>query len=236
MMETAGKNSAAMRSMPELLARTIRHEVGDMLQTVYATVAILQKRLPADWHLEQKILADMRSRAEGCKHLLDAIHDFACPISLSLERVDLADLTSMAVRVASARFPQLEIVAEANNKPVLQGDSRRLMEIGSLLLTNAGEAAQRRITVHAGHRPVTEEVEWTITDDGPGVAPEQQNRLFHPFFTTRHAHAGLGLALAQKLVQLHGGTITAANVPHGGFRVQMLFPPAAAGQEHHESP
>jgi signal transduction histidine kinase len=219
-----------------LLARTIRHEIGDLLQTVYATVAILQKRLPAEWNLEQRILADMRNRAEACKHLLDAIHDFACPITLALERVDLTELTRMIVRSAATRFPQLDIVPEGTDNPVVQGDSRRLMEVGNLLLTNAGEAAQHRITVGAAVPPASKEVEWTITDDGPGVTPEQQARLFQPFFTTRHAHAGLGLALAQKLVRLHGGQITAANVPEGGFRVRMLFPQATDGREQHTSP
>src|SRR5262245_1200892 len=69
-------------NLPEALARTLRHEVGDLLQTVYATVAILQERLPRDWSLERRVLTDLRGRAEVCKNLLDNVHDLVCPVSL----------------------------------------------------------------------------------------------------------------------------------------------------------
>src|SRR5262245_23193224 len=46
------------QNLPEALARTLRHEVGDLLQTVYATVAILQERLPREWSLERRVLTD----------------------------------------------------------------------------------------------------------------------------------------------------------------------------------
>src|SRR5262245_19545532 len=70
-MKTAAKaGKTPPRSLPEAITRTLRHEVGDLLQTLYATVAILQKRLPADWDLERRILSDMRRRAESCKHML----------------------------------------------------------------------------------------------------------------------------------------------------------------------
>jgi signal transduction histidine kinase len=212
------------RALPELLARTLRHEVGDFLQKVYATVAILQKRLPAEARQEQDVLQRLRVRAESCKHLLDAFQDFLCPLTLACEPVDVAHLAGQLAAGARKDHPQLEIGVEAAGPAVVQADPCRAAQVGNILLANACEAAQRRVTFCTTADPASREVAWTITDDGPGVAPELAERLFSPFFTTRAGHAGLGLVLARKVVLLHGGRTSADNVPGGGFQARVVWP------------
>jgi signal transduction histidine kinase len=214
----------AARSLPETITRLVRHEVGDLLQSLYATTAILSKRLPKEWSQEQRVLGDLKARAEACRQLMDSVHDFVCPVSLAWEEVQLAELARNLVTSAAPRFPQLEIRAEASEPGTVLGDSRRMAEVGTALLQNACEAAQRKVSFRTQVNATRKEVEWTVTDDGPGVPPEQQSRLFTPFFSTRHRHAGLGLALAQKIVSLHGGRIYAANQPDGGLCVRVVMP------------
>src|SRR5581483_10802259 len=216
--------SAAPRSLPEAVTRMLRHEVGDLLQTVYATVAILQRRLPNDAALERRVLTDMRARAEACKQLLDLVHDFVCPISLATETVDLAELSDKVRDSACSRTGEIEIRREIHATPKVTADARRLVQVGELLLANACEAAHRYVSIQTSQDETTHTAEWTVTDDGPGVPADHLDRLFTPFFTTRHGHPGLGLALAQKLVILHGGTISAENVAGGGFRVRVVLP------------
>src|SRR5271167_293400 len=100
-MDQMGEGRARPQSVPEAIVRTLRHEVGDLLQTVYAAVAILKERLPADCQTERRILTDMRARAESCRDLLDTLHDLVCPLTLSVDEVDLGELVRAAVnRVA----------------------------------------------------------------------------------------------------------------------------------------
>src|SRR5947209_8098817 len=200
------------RSLPEALARSLRHELGDLLQTIYATVAIFQKRLPPDWELERRILTDMRSRAEACKNLLDAVHDFACPTPLSFQRVNLAEVAASVVQAAAKKRSSLDIRAEAAAAPVIQADAMRVTQVAESLLENACDAAQRQVRLRTGEDAKAGQAEWVVTDDGPGVPVDQTDRLFSPFFTTRHGHTGLGLAMARKLVELHGGSIEAGNL------------------------
>jgi signal transduction histidine kinase len=223
-METSMKTgSAPARSLPEALARMVRHEVGDLLQSVYAAAAILQKRLPPEFDLERRILTDMRARGEACKQLLDAIHDFVCPMHLAPEPIDLAGLAQHLVQVAAARYPKLTVRAEATGPAPVTADRCRMTRLGEILLDNACEAATGSVLFCTIGHP-GREAEWTVSDDGPGVPAEQRSRLFTPFFTTRHAHAGLGLALAQKIATLHGGRISAENRPEGGFQVRVVVP------------
>ena len=67
-------------------------------------------------------------------------------------------------------------------------------------------------------------VEWAIGDDGPGANAEQLSWLTEPFATTHFAQFGLGIALARRVVELHGGELTAGNLAEGGFRVVLTLP------------
>jgi signal transduction histidine kinase len=224
MAEGAIQSRPPPRTLPEALVRTLRHELGDFLQKVYATVAILKTRLPAASEMEQGLLTRLRARAEACKDVLDAAHDFVCPVVLEFEAVDLAELAGRLTAAAQQHHPQLAITAEAPGPVVVMADPRRTTQVGEALLANACEAARSRVTSRLVAHPDQGTVTWTIADDGPGVAPELADKLLSPFFTTKAGHAGLGLALARKLVELHGGEFTAGNQADGGFRVSAVFP------------
>jgi signal transduction histidine kinase len=209
---------------PEALVRTLRHEVGDLLQTVYATVAILQKRLAAGATLERQILADLRNRAEASRRLLDDVTDLVSPLRLSIEEVELTQLAAVLIAAVAPRFPKLEIRAESSERVWLPADEKRLSQAGEALLTQACEGALRRVCVRTRPNPAGEGVEWTFTDDRPSVGTEEQGDSFDPFDLTHPGNSGIRLTLARRLVQLHGGTITAAPMPEAGFCVRICLP------------
>jgi len=208
------------------LVRTLRHEVGDFLQTVYSTVAILQNRLPAPMTLERTVVANLRSRAETCKHLLDLLHDFVCPVTLTLLPMHPAELAAKLTAAAAARHPHLDIRAEAAESPEIRADPQRLQHIASCLLDNACQSAAKEVRFHTRPGPVAGEVEWLVCDDGPGVAPDQMAHLFDVFSTARRGTLGLGLGAVRKLVALHGGRAWAENPASGGLHVHVLLPHA----------
>lgn len=64
----------------------------------------------------------------------------------------------------------------------------------------------------------------TVTDGGPGFPGGDGEKAFEPFYTTRPRGMGLGLSIARKFLELHGGAVTAANAPGGGARVTLSLP------------
>lgn len=215
---------APARTLPEAVVRTLRHEMGDFLQKVYATVAILQTRLSPDCEMEHGLLTRLRARAETCKDVLDAAHDYICTVMLDLEPVDLVELTDVLLPKLRPRYPQLEIRCEAAGTAMVNADPRRAAQVVEALLTNACESARTQVVCRMAPSPERAQVEWTVVDDGPGLPAEHSERLFCPFFTTKAGHAGLGLALAHKLMELHGGRIVAGNEPGNGFKASISFP------------
>jgi signal transduction histidine kinase len=211
-------------SLPEAVTRTIRHEVGDLLQTIYSTVALLQRRLPAEMEMERRLVANLRARAEMCRHLLDTVHDFVCPLSLSYTSVDLAELAARLTASAAARFPHLEVRAEAAGPVPVQADAQRLADAGSLLVLYACGRAGNRVTVRSDPGPSAGEAQWTITDDGPPVRPEEWNQVQGAFAVLKEGHLQLGLAPASKIVLMHGGRINGTTLPGGGQQLTIVLP------------
>ncbi len=63
-----------------------------------------------------------------------------------------------------------------------------------------------------------------VMDTGAGITAENQRRIFEPYFTTKTKGTGLGLAISRRIVEAHGGTITAANQIGGGCRFEISLP------------
>jgi two-component system sensor histidine kinase FlrB len=199
--------------------------MGDFLQKVYATVAILQSRLPPSAALERETLSRLKNHAANCRDLLDAIQDFLCPIHLSREPVDLCQLVAELAEAFRPRCPQIAVAAPQASIPLF-GDPERLRQVGRILVENAVEAGSAGLMLQVGTDAAGATAVWECEDLGPGMNPEIENRIFEPFFTTRAGHAGLGLPLARKIVELHDGNINACNSDRSGFKVTITIPTA----------
>jgi signal transduction histidine kinase len=208
----------------ESVTRTLRHEVGDLLQTIYSTVAILQERIPRESELERRFLADLRARAETCRDELDAVHDLVLPLSLRTGPVDLAEMAEGMVASFASRQKSIKIRFEQSRPLPITADAQRLTQVGRLLLAGACQSARNEVVVATRLVAPGDEAELTIADDGHGAMPEQLKWLTTPFATTQQALCGLGLALARRVVEMHGGRVGAENSPGRGFRVTLTLP------------
>jgi signal transduction histidine kinase len=79
-------------------------------------------------------------------------------------------------------------------------------------------------TLRIGVLPVADFVHVRFDDSGPGIEPAHLAKIFEPYFSTRDAGVGLGLAMTRKIVNDHGGDLTASNLPEGGSRFEFVQP------------
>jgi signal transduction histidine kinase len=112
----------------------------------------------------------------------------------------------------------------------VRGDRVRLGQVVAALLENALKFTPADGRVRVGLSRRGGRAELTITDNGPGVPADVLARLFTPFVQGKNARGGLGLGLtiAHRLVELHGGTLEASNPPDGGARFVVRLALAGA--------
>jgi signal transduction histidine kinase len=212
------------QTLPEAAVRTLRHEVGDLLQTVYAAAAVLQQRLPEGWNLERRILADIRTRGEACRGLIDITHDLICPVALNLETVNLAELLVHATAAAAARRPEFKLETELVETPALQADAQKLIQVARSLLADACQPDASRVRVTLAPAAGGREVQWTVQRNGANAPPEQIEHYFSLSTTGYQGPLSLAMLHARKMIELHGGRVFAANPPEGGLLVTVLLP------------
>ena len=119
--------------------------------------------------------------------------------------------------------------------PLVAMDRHRLGQVFQNLLQNAVQHAPAGGAVAVTATPVQLEgtawIECHVYDSGPGIDLADLPRLFEPFFTRRRGGTGLGLSIVQKIVEEHGGTVSASNRPEGGARLIVRLPGADCWSE-----
>ncbi|HTO76267.1 MAG TPA: ATP-binding protein [Thermoanaerobaculia bacterium] len=217
------------------MARIIAHEIKNPLTPIRLSVEHLRevwrRRSPDFDRVLEECVSNVLRQTEELRRSAAEFADYARLPGPDKRRVDL----SQAVRDAAAAFagaPGVRWVVDARPDAVVEADPRLLARVLSNLLGNAVEAlgtggGEIAIRVEDGDR----RVRVTIEDDGPGVSPEVLPRLFEPYFSARSGGTGLGLAIVKKIVEEHGGEISAENRAPGGFRVRFDLPrPESSGR------
>jgi signal transduction histidine kinase len=139
-----------------------------------------------------------------------------------VQEVDINLLLEEVVQKVSAqpRFEHLEVVFRLGpHLPIIQADGAQLQQVFINLLNNSADAIGSTGTITISTRPAGgDTVEILVADTGSGIAPENLDKLFTPFFTTKPAGkgTGLGLAIVYGIVKMHRGQIRLeSKVGHG---------------------
>ncbi|MHB1374200.1 MAG: sensor histidine kinase [Thauera sp.] len=155
----------------------------------------------------------------------------------------LAELAHTLEPVARAR--QVAFTADCGcGEAELVGDRKALGGALTNLLENGIQACEMGGTLHCEAALVAPAhsglgvaaVRFSVRDSGRGIAPELQERLFEPFFTTRAEGTGLGLAIARGVARAHGGDITLRSTPGQGAEFTLVVPLAAGSNGAQENP
>ncbi|MDQ3584573.1 MAG: ATP-binding protein [Acidobacteriota bacterium] len=165
----------------------------------------------------------------GLKAMVDEFSRFARLPQARLEVGDVNEVVRQSVALYEDRLDGMRLdVLLARTLPSSMLDAEQLRRVFVNLIDNALEAmanaeGERRITIATGHDPARGLLLVEVTDTGHGIARQDFQRLFQPYFSTRGRGTGLGLAIVQRIITDHSGRIRAeTNRPHGAkFTVEL---------------
>jgi signal transduction histidine kinase len=213
-------------SLSELgeLAAGLAHELRNSLATLRGYLTLIERR--PDEERIADYLHEIRHETDQLQRLLDDFLSFARPGSVRLEDVSLEAVLRQAIQDPALADMAVEVVRETPAARA-KGDPQLLERAVRNLLHNAVQAQRAAGTTAPLVGRLSErdrQLELAIEDRGDGVAAEVRERLFHPFATGREGGVGLGLALAHRIVHLHGGTLSLEQREAGGTRAVIRLP------------
>ncbi|MFM7921563.1 MAG: sensor histidine kinase, partial [Planctomycetaceae bacterium] len=208
----------------------LAHESHNALQRAQACLDMLA--LDLEHQPEQLDLAKRaRNALQDLHRLYEEVRSYAAPIHLEFRDCDLSSIWRKEWdNLATARRDRAVSLQEqiAQESQRCEIDIHRMEQVFRNILENSLHACGDRgcITVQTqlaelDGRPA---LLIRISDNGPGFRPEAVQQVFEPFFTTKQKGTGLGMAIVQRILHAHGGTITAANGQHGGAEISLLLP------------
>ncbi len=222
------------------IARRLAHEIKNPLTPIQMSVESMrktrQKQHPSFGEVFDESTTTILEEVARLKRIVSEFSEFARMPKPQLGPVDLNDVVTSTTTLYKGTCNLAESLAP--DLPEITADKDQLSQVVLNLIENARDAIATRGADDSGGRIGVATrladggaaVELVIEDNGPGLKPEIRDKLFTPYFTTKHASGGtgLGLAIVHRIVSDHGGTISAGDADTGGARFTVRLPTAAS--------
>jgi PAS domain S-box-containing protein len=221
------RHSETMAQMGAVVAG-VAHEVRNPLFSMSATLDAFEAKRGRIKECEPHF-GVLREQLERLRHLMHDLLEYGKPPTLELASVDLTEVVRRAWESSPASPRRVTLIAELPEQlPAVRGDRLRLTQVLANLLTNAvqhsPDGGRVRVRAHNLQQDGRVWVECVISDEGEGFIPGDLPHVFEPFYTRRSGGTGLGLALVQRIVEQHGGSVEAENLDAGGAAVRVRLP------------
>jgi len=208
------------------LAASLAHEIRNPLGSIEGAADILEKPQTSP-ELCKEFLGIIRKESRRLNRLLTNLLDFARPRRPEFQAVGLEPLIDSVITLLSPTA-QLSGITLRKSMPVsvpaLESDPEQIRQVVLNLTMNAIQAMPEGGEVELAVEPGERDITIAVTDQGGGVAPEDLDKIFDPFFTTKENGTGLGLSVAHRIVDQHGGVLSAKRNEDRGMTFSIVLP------------
>lgn len=200
------------------VAQRLAHEIKNPLTPIQLSAERLKHKLSKSLGESDAEVLDRSTRTivqqvEAMKTMVNAFAEYAKPAVIHLQPVDIKVLIEEVAALYPSQSGLGFTMDLEKNLPKVSADPVRMRQVLHNMIKNAQEAltlgtpGTMLIKTHLTHLNSNSYAEILLRDNGPGISPEQVERIFDPYVTTKTKGTGLGLAIVKKIVEEHGGTI-----------------------------
>ncbi|MFL2553409.1 MAG: ATP-binding protein [Candidatus Rariloculaceae bacterium] len=217
------------------VARRLAHEIKNPLTPIQLSAERLRRRYLNTNYAESELLDrathTIIQQVEAMKEMVNAFSEYARTPDMDLTRFDLNQLVLEMAELYRHRERPLSLTLDLDaNLPKVEADEGRMRQVLHNLIRNALEAMEHQnaeeIDISTSYLDLdgAEVVEIKVCDNGPGFLDDIMVQAFDPYVTSKAKGTGLGLAIVKKLIEEHGGQITARNAGRRGAEIVILLP------------
>ncbi len=205
------------------VARKLAHEIKNPLTPIQLSAQRVRKAFLKQVPDFEAVLTECTEaivhEVEALKNLVDEFAQFARLPAANLRPTSLHDVVEQTLGLYDGLFGGITFDRRlASDLPAVRLDTDQMKRVLINLVDNAIEAMDKKgiVVISTEYDRTEGRVRLGVADGGPGISPEDKDRLFVPYFSTKKRGSGLGLAIVSRIVQEHQGTIRAEEVqPHG---------------------
>lgn len=215
------------------LTQSVAHEIRNPLNVINLSIDHASNRYAPEDEARRgqflRILSSIKDEIARLKHLVNDLLNYGRPAQLAVGTVDVRKLVcdTMSLVRAQADDQGVTIIVEEPNLPAeVIGDRERLKSCLSNIAINALQAMPNGGRLITRVEQTNGMIEINVTDTGIGISEESLGKVFEPYFSTKQAGFGLGLAVTRKIVEEHKGTIEVASQINQGTTFTVRLPAA----------
>jgi two-component system sensor histidine kinase HydH len=215
----------------ETMSTQLAHEVKNPLTAIKGLIQVLDRSTGTENERDKKRLAVISGEIDRLETIVNEFSNLTRPLDMLKQTpIDVAKVLDEIVALYEMRLSKAEIrlVRRPVFTPIprIAADERKLKQVLVNIFENATDAMPRGGTLSAAiqFNEVRQQIELHISDTGQGIAPEQKERLFTPFFSTKPQGTGVGLAIARGIMRQQGGDLVIESIVGTGTTVSMHLP------------
>jgi len=208
------------------LSASLAHEIRNPLASIDGAANLIESPQTSE-EMRKGSLAIIHKEIQRLNRLLTNLLDFARPRRPEFQPVDPNRLIDSIINLAGHSAEQKGITLRKDVPaavPSIECDPEQMKQVILNLVINAVQAMTRPGEVLLAARPLDSSVMISVSDQGAGVAEENLDKIYNPFFTTKEAGTGLGLSVVHQIVTQHGGVVNAERNPQGGMTFSLVIP------------
>jgi two-component system sensor histidine kinase PilS (NtrC family) len=201
------------------------HEIRNPLAALCGSVQLLSSANSLQ-NSDSRLLAIVTREAEQLEVLISEFLMYARPTKPKTEQIALFDYIKDEFLFIGndPRFINVELQNLVPESAEVIADRNQLHQVIFNLMQNAADAMPDGGWIKIGYSQSAESDMITVADNGSGIAAEDAQHLFEPFWTTKTTGSGLGLAISYRIIEAHGGSLSVGSPPDGGCRFVISLP------------